>query len=411
MTQNVLAVPSPLLSVDEALRLEALDRLDILDTPRDPAFQQLASLTESVFDVPVAIISLMDAHRQWYKAHTGLANEEAARPDTFCKHVIVSGEHMVVEDAALDPRFRDNPFVTGTSGIRFYAGVPLRAREGEVVGTVCAIDYRPRKWTVRETQILSDIAAIAMTTMELSRHVATDDLTGCVARRVFMEESNRTFAAARRHSHSLSCVTFDLDHFKAVNDNHGHKAGELVLSGAANTVRSALRESDLFGRVGGEEFAILMPQTPLQGALDAAEKLRSALSSNPIDVGPRKLNVTGSFGVATLDRGVSDFAALLAAADTAMYVSKHEGRNRCMAAPQISDRRRVLKSGLIIFQNRSSTVDCTVRSLGEDGAGIDVSSTNGVPDGFALRIGPELIEKRCRVVARADRHLEVAFLP
>lgn len=107
MAQNVLAFPTSTLSVEEALRLEALDRLDILDTPREPAFERLAGLIERVFDVPVAIVSLMDAHRQWYKAYTGLANDEAARSDTFCKHVVVSGEPMVVEDAITDgvPRF------------------------------------------------------------------------------------------------------------------------------------------------------------------------------------------------------------------------------------------------------------------------------------------------------------------
>lgn len=226
---------APLTNADqrEAARLAAVDRLHLLDTPPEPEFDDIVRLIRQVFGVKVAIVSLFDAHRQWYKACEGLTNTEVARQETFCRYVLDDRQPMVIPDARRDPRFADNPNVTGEPHVRFYAGVPLIARAGEIVGTVCAIDFAPREFDDGDLKILEGFAALAMRLMEM---------------------------------------------------------------------RSAI------------------------------------VSLKPVE--PPTIN--------------------------------HAAQPR----------RRVLKAGQIIFFNRMSTIDCTVRSLGPDSAGLEVSSTAGLPSEF-----------------------------
>jgi len=129
---------------EETERLAALDRLGVLDTAPEPAFDDVVRQAAKRFGVPVALVSLIDAERQWFKAAFGLKATESPRSDAFCNHAIRSGGVMVIADAAADPRFADNPFVTGETGLRFYAGAPLTMPGGQRIGTLCLIDRRPR---------------------------------------------------------------------------------------------------------------------------------------------------------------------------------------------------------------------------------------------------------------------------
>ncbi len=142
-----------------------------------------------------------------------------------------SGEPLVVPDAAIDPRFTDNPHVPAAAS-RFYAGVPLRSPDGHVIGTICAVDTRPRDFSDRELKILEDLALITMNELELRQRATIDVLTGALSRRAFKEEGNRAASLASRHNHALACLVFDLDHFKSVNDRFGHAAGDRVLTDA-----------------------------------------------------------------------------------------------------------------------------------------------------------------------------------
>lgn len=146
--------PAPLPS-DEPQRLAALRALLILDTPPEQRFDRIVGFAATEFDMPIALISLVDADRQWFKARTGLQACETARDISFCGHAIVGAALFVIEDACADPRFADNPLVTGEPFVRFYAGAPLQLPSGARVGTLCLMDTRPRTLDGDERAILA----------------------------------------------------------------------------------------------------------------------------------------------------------------------------------------------------------------------------------------------------------------
>ena len=395
----------------EQARLEALDRYDILDTRPEESFDRVTRIARAVFDVPMVTITFIDGHRQWFKSKHGMENSETDREPALCYTTIQQGAPLVIEDTLRDPRFAENPFVTGDPHIRFYAGIPLPVAGGSI-GTLCVIDTKPRRFSADQTSLLADLAHIVLTELELRAVATTDALTDTLSRRAFTNEAERTLALAIRHRTALSCIVFDLDHFKTVNDRFGHGAGDIVLKETARICRATLRKTDVFGRIGGEEFAVLLPHTARAAALGVAEKLRAALAQQAMMLPDgEQLHVTGSFGVASLDRTTPDVRSLLDHADQALYAAKNDGRNRChewkspAETPDPTLRRRVLKAGMISFNLGHSTIDCTVRSLSNSGAGLDIVSTSDLPDTFKLRIESDNLSVPCRVIARKARHL------
>ncbi len=398
----------------EAERLAALDRLDVLDTPREEAFDRIARLIKLSLGVETGIVSLMDGHRQYYKAAEGTLNREVPLNETFCRTMLETETPLLVSDATQDARFRDNPHVTADGGVRFYAGVPLRTSDGQIVGSVCAIGSTARPHTGSEVAILAELAKIAMSELELRQIASVDSLTGAVSRRTFKEDAKKYASLARRHRSALSVVAFDIDHFKKVNDTYGHAAGDQVLAGVARAAAKELRQSDILGRMGGEEFAVLLPHTDQSHAEEVAEKLRHLFRGLRFPNSHPPIQVNASFGVATLDTSSDDIDSLLQKADEALYDAKRTGRNRVStwrpsgSAPQ-GERRRVLKSGRIVYNNRFSVVDCTVRALWDKGAELQVSGTLGIPDAFNLVIRADNADWPCRVTSRTDTRILVEF--
>ncbi|WP_343635164.1 GAF domain-containing protein [Roseateles sp.] len=147
---------------NEAERLQALRELLILDTPPEERFDRLVEFAAEEFGVPIALISLIDDHRQWFKARFGLAVCETGRDVSFCGHAIHVSEVMVVSDATEDPRFADNPMVLGPPHIRFYAGAPLELRPGVRIGTLCLIDRRRRTLDDTDLAILMSLRDIVV---------------------------------------------------------------------------------------------------------------------------------------------------------------------------------------------------------------------------------------------------------
>lgn len=156
-----------LLAEDEAERLAAVRRYDILDTPPDGAFDRVTAVAARIFGVPIAIVSIVDADRIWFKSHHGLDVEEIGRDPGLCASAILQDRPWLVADARKDPRTLANPLVAGEFGLQFYAGVPLRTHDGFNLGTLCVIDRSPRNVTADEVATLGDLAAVVMDEIEL----------------------------------------------------------------------------------------------------------------------------------------------------------------------------------------------------------------------------------------------------
>lgn len=165
------SVPAPLPENEEA-RLEALRAYDVLDTLPEPVFDDLVFLAAYICRTPIALVSLVDRDRQWFKAKVGLAADETPRAQAFCAYAVGSPrETFVVRDAAEDPRFATNPLVTGAPNIRFYAGVPLLTPDGVAVGTLCAIDRQPRELDAEQSRALGALARSVVVQLELRRTI------------------------------------------------------------------------------------------------------------------------------------------------------------------------------------------------------------------------------------------------
>jgi len=169
--------------------------------------------------------------------------------------------------------------------------------------------------------------------IKLLRIASRDPLTGVFNARAYLAQSEATIQAGAEAGHGYSVLFVDLDHFKRVNDEHGHAAGDKVLQAAAKALQKGVRHNDIVGRIGGEEFGVLLPQTDLTQALRVAEHLRRNLEQLPIDVGGRSLQITASIGVAHSPDGHVDLPTLQQRADSAMYQAKAAGRNRVTSLP------------------------------------------------------------------------------
>lgn len=165
-TKGPRAAPLP---ANEAARLAALRACEVLDTPPDVSLDDLTRLAARICETPIALISLIDESRQWFKSRVGLDVPSTTRDVAFCSHAILEPDVMMVPDALRDERFADNPLVTGEPKIRMYAGAPLVTRDGFALGTLCVIDRRPRELEDAQLEALRILAQQAVTQLEMRK--------------------------------------------------------------------------------------------------------------------------------------------------------------------------------------------------------------------------------------------------
>jgi len=314
----------PAIPVDEASRLDALRSLNILDTAAEERFDRLTRLAKRAFGVPIALVSLVDANRQWFKSCQGLSVSETPRHISFCGHAILRDEVLVVPDALLDERFHDNPLVVGEPKIRFYAGCPLAAPNGSRLGTLCLVDRQPRALDAGDLEVLRDLAGMAEREVAAIQMATMDELTLLSNRRGLMTLGQHALSLCTRLSRPAVMLFFDLDGFKQINDRFGHAEGDHALKSFATLLMQTFRDSDVVGRLGGDEFVVLTTNCTMADSKVALERLNRAVE-NGNRTSQRGYEIRFSAGEVGYDPARHHtIDALLSDADALMYQRKRQ---------------------------------------------------------------------------------------
>ena len=313
---------APATPEDEESRLQALRELNILDTEFDNRFDRLTRMAARLFDVPIALVSLVDSDRQWFKSRFGLEAPETPRDISFCGHSILGTEVFTVNNAAKDDRFADNPLVTGDPNIRFYAGCPIQVNDQHRIGTLCIIDNEPRDFPEEDVQILKDLAYMVEQELSAIQLATVDDLTDLTNRRGFMMLGQHSLNINDRQSIPVTVVFIDLDKFKEINDEYGHDEGDSALVLIAEQMKLRFRQSDLMARLGGDEFAVLLNNADLA----KAHQTMYAFQQNILEIAAKleiPYDLSFSYGAVEYDTARhEDLSDLLKEGDELMYQAK-----------------------------------------------------------------------------------------
>lgn len=307
---------------NEKERLKTLRSTDILDTDPEERFDRLTRMAKRVFGVSIALVSLVDENRQWFKSKAGLDACETGRDISFCGHAILGNDIFIIEDALEDERFADNPLVTGEPKIRFYAGAPLRYLDGNKLGTLCIIDQKPRIMDEDDCTMLRDLAEMAEGELSAIQLATIDDLTKISNRRGFISLAQNSINLCARQGTPVSMVFLDLDKFKPINDQFGHAEGDHALITFADLMRKSFRDSDVFARIGGDEFVVLLTNTEQEHAAEIVARFRGQVDAYNAQA-KRDYDLCFSDGIVSMlpdqDSLVDD---LLREADVLMYEKK-----------------------------------------------------------------------------------------
>lgn len=307
---------------NEPARLQTLHALNVLDSAPEERFDRLTRLAKRLFNVPIALVTLVDADRQWFKSNVGLDASETPRNVSFCGHAILKDELLMVPDAEQDERFHDNPLVVGAPGIRFYAGYPLSVGDGAKMGTLCLIDTKPRELDDEERALLRDLASMAEQELMAVQLASMDELTLLSNRRGFKTLAQLGLDACARMGKPATLLFFDLNDFKQINDLYGHAEGDSALKTFADVLRIAFRESDVVGRLGGDEFVALLTGSSNIETTRIMARLKAILEERNATL-QRGYAIRFSVGQIEYDpKRHASIDRLLEDADEAMYAHK-----------------------------------------------------------------------------------------
>jgi diguanylate cyclase (GGDEF)-like protein len=359
-----------LISAGETSRLEALAGCNIQYGVADTRLELIARLASATCRAPVAFIAFVEDELVRPKSMVGIRMSPLARAGDFCAHTITTPRELtIVPDARHDRRFDHHPLVADTPHLRSFAGAPLLDSRGFALGALAVMDYVPRGFSDPQLLILEVLAKEASALLELcetvqrlegelSEHLryerrleasqrelrqctgllklaaSTDSLTMLANRGAFDLRLAEEIERVNRRMSPLSLLMIDIDHFKEYNDSFGHPAGDEALRAVAQLLRVTVRRVDFAARVGGDEFAVILPFTDFSGAKVIAEKCRVAAEQHRWPHRPLHVSV----GAAQFSGGQSvDGVELISAADSALYSAKFAGRNRVVVSGGLAE--------------------------------------------------------------------------
>lgn len=263
---------------NESQRLQTLRDLRLLDTPPEERFDRVTRLAKQVFGTPIALVSLIDADRQWFKSRQGLDAAETPRDISFCGHAILDDKIMVVNDAETDQRFCDNPLVCDNPNIRFYAGYPLAAPDGNRIGTLCIIDEKPREMSHEQLQMLRELGRMVEEELISANEATVDPVTRLSNRNGFLAIADHLLPLCKRTDQPASLMLFHLHHLETIEERHGRYEGDSVAVALAHLLSASFRESDIVARLSLDTFCVLLAETDLDTAANARLRFETRLS-------------------------------------------------------------------------------------------------------------------------------------
>jgi len=314
----------PEFPANEAERLHALRALQILDTSHEERFDRVTRMAKRMFGVEISLVSLVDEDRQWFKSAEGLDASETPREISFCGHAINQDGLFIIPNAIEDVRFSDNPLVTESPNIRFYAGYPLKLRQGINLGTLCLIDSKPKHLNEEDKQLLNDLGAMIEQEIRSIQLATLDELTLISNRRGFLTLAEHSQKVCRRNKISMSMILFDLNKFKPINDNFGHHEGDFALKQFAEVMRSVFRESDVIGRLGGDEFVTMLTDANDEQITIILDRFKTEMDAmNKVINKPYLIEYSAGVACFSHDTAQS-LEEMVAEADAAMYEKKKD---------------------------------------------------------------------------------------
>lgn len=268
----------PATPANEKQRLQTLRNLKLLDTPPEERFDRVTRLAKQVFGTEIALVSLVDDDRQWFKSRQGLEAEETPRDISFCGHAILDDKIMVVNNAAEDRRFCDNPLVCGDPNISFYAGYPISAPDGSRIGTLCIIDSQPREVSNEQLQLLRELGRMVEEELIAANDSTVDPVTGLSNRNGFLAVADHLLAMCTRTKQPATLLMFQLQNFEYLNTAHGRDEADAAAVEMAHQLMSCFRNSDIVARLSEDIFCVLLAGTDLDGVDQARYRLDEQIS-------------------------------------------------------------------------------------------------------------------------------------
>jgi len=311
-------------------------------------WESMLNILAEFMDVPVAMLMRLDhddlsVYVKNMSPHnpfnTG-KKEKCTGSGSYCEHVIRHSSRLYVNNAREEPEWQNTPDLE--FNLVNYLGYPVRWPNGDMFGTLCVFDSKPHRYTEKQERLMLQMRNMVEINLELLeknlelenltknlQYLAnTDELTGIWNRRAFIAESNKELQRAQRTGRPTCLLMMDLDDFKDINDHFGHEVGDEVLKLFTHSILATKRAYDIFGRVGGEEFAMLLPETRKVEAVELAERLRRRVSEIFFHKQQTDIAITVSIGVYELAKNDTTILAALSKADKVLYAAKRAGKNQ-----------------------------------------------------------------------------------